>query len=159
MPHLCEMAHGASALDFAASEPDPAGRAEIRSTVQDLLGSFGKQAVLECLEDSGLHATAAGQNREGELLRNYSCLILDDRRPRLIARLVGHLVGLDLASGQPPTLEEIGRPFGLSKQAVSKRLAVLAEKLGLARPMAEKARNSHRLMNRRNFGPRRPAVT
>lgn len=148
------MAQPATALDFAAAENDPAGHQEIRSTVQELLASFGRKAVLETLEDSGIQAGPGGQTREAELLRNYSCLILDDRRPRLIARLVGHLVGLDLASGQPPTLQEIGRPFGLSKQAVSKRLAVLADKLGLARPMADHARNSHRLMNRRNFGAR-----
>lgn len=151
------MAKPATALDFAASDLDPTGRQEILATIQELLASFGKKALLECLEDSGLHVSASSQNREAELLRNYSCMILDDRRPRLIARLVGHLVGLDLASGQPPTLQEIGRPFGLSKQAVSKRLAGLAEKLGLARPMAEQARNSHRLMNRRNFGTRAAA--
>ncbi len=55
--------------------------------------------------------------------------------------------------GEDLPYREIGRPYGISKQAVSNRVKQLAARFGLDRPDSlPKNRESARLMNRRNYG-------
>lgn len=154
-----------TALDFATAslfQPDRADDAanECRETIAELRGLFSEAAILRALDDLGIvrqgGAQAAGE-AVTQALRAFAVLVIESRRPRLCAQLVGKLSGLETATGKRLKLADYGAPYGISKQAVSKLIAAYAERLGLARPDSdEDARASHRLMNRRNYQHRKP---
>lgn len=150
-----------SALDFAthtvfATDRQAEARAEVAETLRELVQSFGAAEVSRGMAEAGLCApTGAGDDKVLQALRGFAVLIMDDERPKLVAALVGKLAKLEVATGRTLFLEELGRINGVSKQAASKKMAYIARRLGLQRPdSSAKARQSHRLMNRRNYAHR-----
>ncbi len=151
----------ASALDFATrtvfaeSAPDP----ECLNTIRELRAAFGDAAVLRAVAQLGIARREAPADEVMQVLRGFCLLILESDRPRLTATLVGKLVKLDLATGRPIHMRQLGAANGISKQAVSNRLKTYADRLNLPRPDSLPAnRVSHRLMNRRNYGNHRDPI-
>jgi len=159
MPPNTESQHHGTALDFADHTPyiDEAAdkvREELRRTFAELKECFPDSAIKEAAEDAGLAPSSQNTSKAAilEALRAFACIVIESDRPRLAAHLVGKLVGLELATGHRLILRELARKEGVSKQAISRHLANYAERLNLPRPDSnEKARLSHRLMNRRNY--------
>lgn len=151
--------HRAMAIDFATrtgySDPQQDERQkEVEDTLRELVAYFGAPAIAVAASSLGITFTQASSNHD--VLRAYSLLIIDSDRPKLTAQLVGKLAGLELSTGRRILLRDLARAEGISKQAVSKRLAQYAERLKLPRSEStEAARNSHRLMNRRNYAATR----
>ena len=146
-------------------QPDRADDAanECRETIAELCALFSEAAVLRSIDDLGISpqrgAAVSPTTHEDVLqaLRGFAVLVIESSRPRLTAQLVGKLSGLETATGKRLNYRELGKPYGISKQAVSKLLASYADRLGLDRPdSGEDARASHRLMNRRNYQTRKP---
>lgn len=159
--------HSATAIDFATStvHGDPVTtdeKNEVIETLRELLHYFGESALLRAISDLGVVKTSAANSNEQVLaaLRAYSVLILESDRPVLTVQLVGKLAGLELATGKRIILRELGAAEGITKQAVSKRLSLYAERLGLPRPdSTEEARASYATHNRRNYASRPPTAT
>jgi hypothetical protein len=147
-----------TAIDFAtrtvfAPERNADAEREISETLGELVHSFGAHQVAFAVRESRLCAeNSTHAERVLQALRAFAVLILDDDRPKLVAALVGKLARLELATGRPLGLSELGRANGVSKQAVSKKMADLADRLNLPRPDSTPgARLSHRLMNKRTY--------
>lgn len=155
----------ATALDFATHSAVAGALTqehpeEIEATLRELIAYFGEAAIIAAIASIGLKLKS--DSHTNEVLRGYAMLIIDSDRQKLTARLVGKLVGLETSTGRRIILRELARAEGISKQAVSKRLATYAERLNLPRlESTEAARASHRLMNRRNYAANRraPAAT
>ena len=128
--------------------------AEICDTINELVESFGAAAVMQCLDaHPDLAARGSDSERVLEALRCYTLLLLDSPYPKVTAHLIGKLAHLELSTGSRIDLGKLGKGIGVSKQALSRRLAIYAARLGLPRPDSTPAsRASHRLMNRRNYG-------
>ena len=148
------------------STPHRTRAEEARSAVAELREYFAEADILEAMAaaprpQGEVNAPVDDVTRERILdaLRAFSVLVIESTYPRMAAQMVGKLVKLELATGKRLTLEQIGRTIGVSKQAVSKQLAEYARRLGIERPdSTPQARESHRLMNRRNFNRGRHAV-
>jgi hypothetical protein len=151
-----------TAIDFATHNVwgDPLSedeRNECVDTIRDLVEAFGPKevidAVSQCCSDGP--ETINSSNAVQCALRNMASLIVQDDKPRLTANLVGRLCGSHLAAGIRLSLRELGRLNNMSKQAVQNRMKTIAAKLSLPLPdSTPKQRESHRLMNRRNYGSR-----
>ena len=148
-----------TALDFAtrtvfAPAQTDGSLSEISETLGELIAAFGSAQVSATIQETpALTGTVSGEDRVLQALRAFAVLIIDDTRPKLVAALVGKLARLELATGRPLKLEDLGRANGISKQAASKKMADLATRLGLPRPdSTPSTRLAHRLMNRRNYG-------
>lgn len=121
---------------------------EITTTLRDLIESFGESQVGAIMGDIGLtkQPTASEQ-----VLRRFTLLLLEAKHPRAVAMIVARLCNLDTATGREIRQEDIARIIGVSKQAVCNLEAKLSADLNLPRRSTEKARRSHRLMNKRNY--------
>ncbi len=158
--------HRATALDFATKTVfgDPVTseeKSEVVETLRELVTYFGAPAILRAVAELDIAKAAPGHASEQVLqaLRAYTVLILESDRPMLTATLVGKLAKLEMTTGKRIILRELGRAEGISKQAVSKRMALYAQRLNLPRPdSTPEARESHRQMNRRNYAPAPPSV-
>ena len=159
-------AHDAStdrprAVDFAThnawgDELSAQEREECVATLRELVEAFGLPAVMDALGQiapKDRWAEANSSEIVASALRRFACIVVESDRPRLAGILVGKLVKWELAAGRRLSYRELGAQNGISKQAVSNRLKTYAAQLNLPRPdSTEKARESHRLMNRRNYG-------
>ena len=151
--------HHATALDFVTRtghEPAPAS-SEIALTLRELRDYFSEADIIEGLAEVGIAQTPTGtRGAVLQALRAYSVLIMESDRPLLTAKLVGKLCKLDISqTGRHVDLEELAREWGMTKQAISKQQSHYADKLGIPRPdSTPEARESHRLMNKRNYGAR-----
>lgn len=130
------------------SSPARTDAEEINATLRDLVESFGKSQVTASLGDIGL--TQSGTASE-QVLRRFTLLLLEAKHPRAVAMIVARLCNLDTANGNEIRQEDIGRLIGVSKQAVCNLEAKLSAELNLPRRSTPKARQSHRLMNKRNY--------
>jgi hypothetical protein len=132
---------------------------EIENTLRELIESFGNDAVQQAIHK--IPAIAANELSEERLLqaiRGYSVIILEARYPKFVAQLVGKIAKMEITTGKRIDLRQLGATIGVSKQAASKQMANLAQRLGLPRPDSnETARHSHALMNRRNYGATKTA--
>lgn len=154
--------HRGKAIDFSTrslfGEETPAhGNDELRETLRELQIAFPPTQMRIALSELGLMRTSGEKTDASEsvlqALRAFCVLIIESCRPKLTAQLVGKLVKLEIATGRRIILRELGRANGISKQAISKQLSGLADRLNLPRPdSAPGARDSHRLMNKRNYG-------
>jgi hypothetical protein len=152
-----------TALDYATRTvhaPEQAAQtsddSEVVNTLRELTDYFGAPAIIAACDHLNITATSASAHSETVLqtLRAFASLIIDSDRPKLTGQLVGKLAQLELATGKRLRLADLARAEGITKQAVSKRLALYAARLNLPRPdSTEAARASHRAMNRRNYGP------
>lgn len=149
------------AVDFATHNAwgDPLSadeRAECVAVLRELAESFPPRVVLDALWEVMPEAQRAEANASElvqSALRTLCVLVQESDRPRLTAILVGRLVKLDLAAGKRLSYRQLGRANNVSKQAVANRAKLYAERLGLPRlDSTEEARESARLMNRRNYG-------
>ena len=146
-----------TALDFATRNifGNDSSSDECVSTLRDLVDTFGANAVSSAARSMGIISEASDDERMMQALRGFCVLILESDRPKLTAQLVGRLVKLELATGRRLHMRQLGSACGVSKQAISNRLKSYAERLGIPRPDSHRsARESHRLMNRRNYGSR-----
>ena len=132
---------------------------EIRATLAELLQAFGLPALQRALRSMQCMPSELSDERLFQALRGYSVIILESKHPKFTAQLVGKIAKMEITTGRRIDLRELGATIGVSKQSVSKQIASLADRLGLPRPDSnEKARLSHRLMNRRNFGSKPKAA-
>jgi hypothetical protein len=158
-----------TALDFAThnvwgDKLSAFERSECVDTIRELLEAFGAAEILSVIAQLGI---TPKEESVGEAvmqaLRAYSLLILESDRSKLTAALVGKLVKLELCTGKRIDLRQLGRENNISKQAVSNRMKLYAARLKLPRPDSKpENRDSHRLMNRRNYNgsrhPQQPAL-
>lgn len=138
-------------IDFAAVSPFADQRTEIETTLTDLCGAFSRERVCQALVELGLVKEQQTNVGTYETLRAYSALLIRSHKPKLVAHLVANLAGYYYGAGNATNLEQIARHHGLSKQALSKRMALIAADLKLPRPMPPNKRAIYRLMNRRNY--------
>lgn len=131
------------------SSPARSDADEITATLRDLIESFGESQVSASLGDLGLSQSATVGTEQ--VLRRFTLLLLESKHPRAVAMIVARLCNLDTATGREIRQEDIGRLIGVSKQAVCNLESKLAAELNLPRRSSPKARQSHRLMNRRNY--------
>lgn len=144
--------HRKTPIDFARAE-EADSREEIRETLAELVQSFGISAVSSVASTMLVVRGGASQDTIASALRSFCVLLAESDRPKLTAILVGKLVKLDVVAGRPVILAELARENGISKQAVSNRMKAYAARIGLPRlESSERAREAHRLTNRRNFG-------
>lgn len=155
--------HRGTAIEFStrslfADEPATNEDGELVETLRELKIAFSASKMREAVVSLGIvdqAKTEAPTEPVLQALRAFCVLIIESDRPRLTAQLVGRLVKLDLAAGKRLKLSELARTNGISKQAASNRLGRYANALNLPRPdSSPEARESHRLMNRRNYGSR-----
>ena len=163
------MGHKSGAIDFATRTvhaPAPSSGAsvahadspnksdEVAQTIAELTEYFGKDAIAQACVDLGItdsHEQVA--ERTLQSLRAFAVLILDSSRPKLTVQLVGKLAGLEIATGKRLRLVDLATANSISKQAVSRLMANYADRLHLPRPYSTaESRQSHRAMNRRNYG-------
>lgn len=152
-------AQRATALDFVThnnygDKLSVEERDECVETIKELMDAFGPQRVILTMAELGGeldHSQTIQQTTHA--LRAFAVIVLSEKRPKLAAKLVGRLVGLDIATGTRESLGELGKSEGISKQAVSKKLAAFSLQLGIPRmESTERSRESAYLMNRRNYG-------
>ncbi len=128
---------------------------EVVETLRELVAYFGGPAIMRAITDCGISGqtpSVGGNEQILQALRVYSCLIIDSDRPMLTVKLVGKLAKMELATGKRISFADLGRSEGISKQAVSKRMAHYADRLNLDRPdSTAEARDSYRAANRRNY--------
>lgn len=139
-------------FDETTAAPRTPADCEIRDTLCELIGAFGAQSVFSCLSETPIAPfMGAGEETKLRTIAAVTLLILDSPKPSLTAQLLAKLSHLETVTRHEIRLEDLGRQHGLTKQAVSKQLSDLADRLGIRRPLSnEKARKSHYLMNRRN---------
>ena len=145
-------------IDYAATVDFREPSAEISSTLADLCAAFGRQPVAAACIDAGLLHHQISTIEKLDMLRFYTIFLLQSRRPRMVAQIVSKLVGMQDRLCDETDLEQIARHHGLTKQAVSKEVASIADHLGIPHLVPPAIRNSHRLMNRRNFTSHESAV-
>lgn len=147
------------APDGASDSASPDKADEVEQTIAELAQYFGPAAIARACVDLGITASQEQVNeRTLQSLRAFAVLVLDSSRPKLTVQLVGKLAGIEIATGKRLRLIDLAIAEGISKQAVSRLLAVYAERLNLPRPdSTPESRASHRAMNRRNYGPRQTA--
>lgn len=149
--------HDATVFDYATRTifEDPAAnqaRAEVDRSLRELVESFGERLVMQSLLNTAIAGKIAmGEERSLQIMRQVSILVMDSAQPRLCAKLIGILGGIEVVAHRKVHLAHLCRDYGISKQAVSKMLAELADRLQVPRPLSSPAaRQSYRLMNRRN---------
>ena len=126
---------------------------EATETINELISSFGEEAVFAAIQQTPIAARLLHSNDSvTDALRAFAIILVESRWPKLDAMLVGRLAKMEVVTGRRLKMDELGRIYGgQTKQAISKRQGEIAERLGLPNPdSTPESRESHRLMNRSN---------
>lgn len=128
-------------------------RTEIQSTVAELIEAFGAPMVARCLNEiPSISQNELSDERIARALRSFAVIIMEADHPKYAAQLVSKAARAELTTGATLDLTALGASVGVSKQAASKKLAEYCQRLDLPRLESSPAsRESHRLMNRRNY--------